>query len=219
MASVMNGGANGTFIPMDPCYIQNANLSKFNNTLDNTGINCWTLYKDYNENMAETFCKGFATNNFVAIKTTFLHLISAFPAAFKEMDSLFCGKIEYHYDYFEAQIPLHKKTDWLFHMSAQKYKREREFRFVFLLDETWNETQYLFDSKRKLDQSDIILKCLRSNIIIKEGQKIGFHIPVNLNALKMVIYCPSQNTLNNVIGLLNKRSVYTQTATTQFVQL
>ena len=72
MASVMNGGANGTFIPMDPCYIQNANLSKFNNTLDNTGINCWTLYKDYNENMAETFCKGFATNNFVAIKTTFL---------------------------------------------------------------------------------------------------------------------------------------------------
>lgn len=214
LANIMNCCQDGTFISMSPIHIQSTEQVRFNNTLDNTGINCWTMYENYNEDIASTFCWN--SRDFVAIETTFTNLLSAFPVAIKEANSLFFNRVKYYDDYDNAQIPIDKTTDWLFHMSA-KYKREKEFRFVFLLDETRNEGQYIFDQTRELSKEDLILKCLRANILIKENQKIGFHIPINLNATKMVVHCSSQRTFNKAKELMSKYRVYTQNVSVKLI--
>ena len=215
LANIMNGGQGGTFKSMSPKNIQDAERVRFNAILDSIGINCWTMYKDYNEDMANIFCSN--SRHFVAVETTFLNLLSAFPVPIKKSSSFFFGKVKYYDDYYNAQIPIVEMVDWLFHMSADKYKREKEFRFVFLLNETWNERQYIFDQTRELSQEDMILKCLRANVLTEGYQKIGFHIPVNLNAMKMVVHCSSQKILDDAKELMNKYSVYTQTASVKLI--
>ena len=194
--AIVNGSNCNTYIT-NLATRSDYETKRLNSMLNQIGINCWTLEKDFCKDMISKFA---SICDYIAIKSSLENILKAFgPDIFNDEDKRFYhNKIQYHKNYTEAKINIKQQVDNLYHMS-DSYNSEKEYRFTVSLEEVSEETDYLFKgSRKKLCKSDELIMACRANKINK-----GFFVPINLHLLNMEIHC-SATIINQVKEILQK---------------